>query len=801
MKIAIRCWFLLSSLFSTTVFGQSVDSIINYYGANYPQEKIHIQFDKELYVPGETIWFKAYIFEENLPSARSTNFYAALYDEDGNRLQDHISPIFNSVTDGHFIIPDSLASKQLICRAYTSWMLNFDSSFLFTKAIKLINTNAKDNVDGSPKKVTLQFFPEGGDMIEGTRNTIAFKANYANGLPYEIDALIKKQETGEVIIPIRSEHNGMGRFDLEINSNEKFYAEWRDHSGTVQRTNLPKPKVAGVSLKLVQQKDKLLFNIANKLPNDSLHVIMYMYQQVFYIKHLSVSADIPFTRMVPINTLPSGTMQVTVFDANWQPVAERVAFINNSNYSLPATIINKETTNQSRAKNIIEIELTDTMPANMSLSITDAEFNIEKANSNIVTAMLLGGDLKGYIHDPSYYFTNNTDSLLKARLDLVMLTHGWRRYNWNTIISRSQPVINYPGDNYLSVHGQVGSDIVSKVSADEVVNLIIKTKDSTNMFYAVRPDSTGLLKQTGLVFYDTARISFSFNKNKIWNAKLAFSSYNYTHRLPYFLNSSNSYMVPDSMGYVRFNQSASLFSYYNNSKVIRVEKEKTLQTVVVKNDRGNWKNDPLYLMDKRYANGVFGSTGGVGIDVMNDEMAPAKIDVYNFLIGKIPGLGIDYTDPRSNKILKYLRPLIFFIDDTEVDNQEVEKLEIHNIAYIKLIERHGGRPGFPAAISFYSKKGEDLIDRRPKATDMRMVKVAGYSAIKEFYSPDYSESNTTLGTDARITLLWVPYILTNAKTLKVPVSFYNNDFTKKMRVVLEGINEEGKMIHIEKFIE
>ena len=104
-------------------------------------------------------------------------------------------------------------------------------------------------------------------------------------------------------------------------------------------------------------------------------------------------------------------------------------------------------------------------------------------------------------------------------------------------------------------------------------------------------------------------------------------------------------------------------------------------------------------------------------------------------------------------------------------------------------------------LAIYLKKGDDLIDRRPKDTDQKLVKVAGYSAQKEFYQPDYSQSNTTLGTDARTTLLWLPYMLTDKNNLKIPVTFYNNDFSKKLRVVLEGINEDGKMIHIEKIIE
>ena len=111
------------------------------------------------------------------------------------------------------------------------------------------------------------------------------------------------------------------------------------------------------------------------------------------------------------------------------------------------------------------------------------------------------------------------------------------------------------------------------------------------------------------------------------------------------------------------------------------------------------------------------------------------------------------------------------------------------------------RGDYGSAVSIYLKKGDDLIDRRPKDSDLREVKIAGYSPVKEFYSPDYAQTNTTLGTDARTTLLWLPYITTDAANRKIPISFYNNDLTKRMRIVLEGINEEGKMVHIEKIIE
>jgi hypothetical protein len=379
-----------------------------------------------------------------------------------------------------------------------------------------------------------------------------------------------------------------------------------------------------------------------------------------------------------------------------------------------------------------------------------------------------------------------------------MLTHGWRRYNWDDMLVQKTPKINYPGDNYLSAYGQISKEVMEKITAEENVNLIVKTKDSTNNFYALTPDNDGLLKQNGLIFYDTARILFSFNKNKLWNRQMAFSTSNYTYSQSRLINNYRDYFMRDAAGYVKSNSSASLFNYYNTNKANQpFNKEKTLEGVVVKSGGWhNWKNDPMYKMDEKYTSGLFrGGATSEAYDILHDEMADASRDVYTYLKYRSGILS------RDDKTI----PPLYFIDEHMADFSEVELLWMTNIAYIKIIypyfgtRNEGGKLG--VAISIYTKKGDDLIDRRPKDTDLQQVKIMGYSPIKEFYSPDYSQNNTGLGTDARTTLLWLPYIVTDAANRKVPITFYNNDLSKRLRIVLEGINDEGKMIHIEKVVD
>ena len=678
---------------------QKIETAINSYGENFATEKIHLHFDKEVYLPGETIWFKAYVFEENLPSLRSTNFYISLYNKNGGVLQQKIYPIINATADGHFDIADTITSDQLICRAYTSWMLNFDTAFLFTKAIKLYANNVAADAIQNSLTVSLKFFAEGGDIITGERNTVAFIATYNNGLPFEVSGVLKNQQTGEVMLNFKAQHDGMGKFDIEQQPDEKYYAEWMDNKGKLQQTFLPEKKSAGVAFKVVQQKTKLYYNVVNKSATDTLHVLAYMYQKIIYKASLPITNGQRHTGVIPLENFPSGALQLTVFNADWQAVAERICFINNNNYLLNTTIYTSAINLQKRGKNIIEISVADTVPANLSLSITDADFNKEASGTNIITNLLLSGDIKGYIHNPAYYFTKPGDAALQEQLDLVMLTHGWRRYNWENMRVNKMPVINFLPDNYLSIYGQMSNDALRKIKTDETVNLVVKTKDSTTHYYFSKPDEKGFLKTAGLIFYDTAKIYFSFNTEKLLNKQLAFSNTNFTVPQPISINNFHDYL------YKKDNNSsanAALNTFYTAIKSkLFVTKEKTLQGVVVKSGGWrNWKNDPIVKMDSKYATGAFGGgANAFSFDVLHDEKAWTKLDFYNYIKNKVPGLAIGSFDAINGRVISYTGKAVFiYIDEHEMNNSDLENINLSEIAYIKFIPNFMGR-GMDAGVA------------------------------------------------------------------------------------------------------
>jgi hypothetical protein len=162
-KIVVAFFVLMIFI---SAHAQSVDSVMSIYAEKYQQEKIHIHFDKAAYNKGETVWLKAYLMAGTEPSDISKSFYIDCYDANGKMLAHNIFPVFESCAKGQFVIPDNYTQPFVHVRAYTKWMLNFDSSFLFDKNIPVVTslTNTKNK---SIAKYEIQFFPEGGDLIDG----------------------------------------------------------------------------------------------------------------------------------------------------------------------------------------------------------------------------------------------------------------------------------------------------------------------------------------------------------------------------------------------------------------------------------------------------------------------------------------------------------------------------------------------------------------------------------------------------------------------------------------------------------
>jgi hypothetical protein len=205
--------------------------------------------------------------------------------------------------------------------------------------------------------------------------------------------------------------------------------------------------------------------------------------------------------------------------------------------------------------------------------------------------------------------------------------------------------------------------------------------------------------------------------------------------------------------------------------------------------------------EKLYVGGLF-SGDGKGFDVVNDRTAVSSFNVFQYLQGKVAGLQIISNGANTQLSWRGGTPAVY-LNEMQTDISQVASINMADVGYIKVIS-----PGSAGAISnsgsgvisVYLRKGGDVVNS-PEDSKLGVVRLRGYSAVKQFYLPDYATpGNEGFYDDLRVTLYWNPMIILEKSKKRFRFQFYNNDVSTRFRVVMEGINEDGKLVHVEKVV-
>lgn len=774
---------------------QNIDAAINSYATIYSPERLYIHYDKAGYSPGETVWFKAYMMNEVIPGDESKTLYIDWIDDKGNLLLHGVSPLVEAVTNGQFEIPADYKGKLLYVRAYTKWMLNFDSAFLYHKEIPIF-TKDRSTADVKNKVIpTIRFFPEGGDIISGISNKIAFKANDQWGRPVKVKGVIVNSQ-GKTEDKIDAIHDGMGYFFLTPKNGLTYSAKWKDEKGVEHNTELPKVKTEGAALQVVVSGTNRLFSVtcspelATKM--DSVYLIGTLYQHLAFKVAKATGSEL-IKGTIPTAGLPSGILTITLFDKNWKPLAERITYINNQEYSFTPEMEVQRWGLNKRARNELKLSIPDSLVASLSISVTDAAIGTDSSNT-VISHLMLSSELKGDIYNPAYYFSNNSDST-NQHLDLVMLTHGWRRFKWDDIVAGKITSPRYPKDtSYISLSGKVLGVLPGQINRDASVVLMVKQKDKEGEMLLVPIESNGTFNDRSAIIFDTAQIYYSFQKAKeLKDASIQFM----VDRLPApslnFSAFSKPYgLFPDTTGSYR---QFMLANEANN--VAEFLKVKTLENVTVKS-KGK---SPTQLLDEKYTHGLFAGGDGYQFDLVNDPLSGGALNIFTYLQGKVAGLQINANGPTPSMTWRGGSPQLY-LDETPTDASFVSSLSVNDVAYVKVFRPPfmGGFNGANGAIAIYTRRGGDVKSEPGKG--LASNKVFGYTGIKEFYSPNYASFTTrNEQRDIRTTLYWNPSIIMTPQNKQVVLSFYNNDVSGAFRVIIEGMTRDGRLAHIEQMME
>jgi hypothetical protein len=792
-KIIVASFCILYACLASNA--QNIEAAINTYGDKYGQERIYLHYDKSSYSAGETVWFKVYLMTEIIPATESKTLYTDWLDDKGGLMHHGVSPIVDGISTGQFEIPAEYKGKFIQVKSYTKWMLNFDSAFIYNKYIRILT---KEVIQPSAVKYnvapSIQFFPEGGDIVMGLVNKIAFKAEDQWGRPVRVKGVVAANQS-KIIDSIKSIHDGMGYFYLIPQPGITYNVRWKDEKGVEYSNALPAIKPAGVSMQITlagtNRYLNLLYTPEIVTAMDSLHIVGTMYQhQTFRITRPTNSPSIKLT--IPTAGLPSGILTITVFDKFWKPLTERITYVDNQEYLFKPEMEVKHWGLNKRARNEIRIAVPDSLIANLSVSITDANIGTD-STTNIISHLFLSSELKGEVYNPAWYFSQKSDSI-NQHLDLVMLTHGWRRFKWEEIVSGKSPKMKFARDtSYLTLSGKIYGVTPGQIQPGSAIILIVQQKNAEGKFVFTPVTAAGTFNDPSVIIFDTAHVYYQLPKAKgLGDASVQFMP----DRLPSpSLNpnpvAGNKGPWPDTTG--MFRQWALANEAMDLAEKLKI---KTLENVTVKS-----KVKPVIeVMDEKYTSGLF-KGDGYQFDLVNDPFSSSAMSIFTYLQGKVAGLQINTGAGTPSLQWRGGTPQLY-LDEVPADPDFISSVSVNDVAFIKVFRPPfmGGFNGANGAIAIYTRRGNDVKPTPGKGLNNN--KVFGYTMIKEFYSPRYLPTSPRNDErDLRTTLYWNPDVTITPQKREVVLSFYNNDVSNSFRVIIEGMTRDGRLAHIEQIME
>lgn len=513
--------FFITTLFilcTVNAYAQSSDTIFSRYfryaqnfADAYPREKVSLHLDNASYYLGDTIWFKAYVVtaEQNLPTTISKPLYVELLDQLGNVVERQIIQLTDGEGTGQIILNNTFFTGYYEMRAYTKWMLAFDNPSCFSRVLPVYRKRLSDEetprsiatyrMDASmkqrpkdkEKKFTVRFFPEGGQLVKGISSIVAFEATSRDKGAADVEGTVVLP-SGEELAHIRSLHDGMGYF--EYKPEEKAGVAKIDYEGSTYQFDLPEALPQGYVLRIDNRREMLDITVArsSQAMKDTLAVFVSSQGRPYKCMTLDFEDELNCQFRISTKELPPGVQQISLVNLKGETLCERFCYVMPRSSMLLAcktdhALYRPFEPVTCRIK--VRDHLNRPVQANLSVSIRNGvESDFREYDHSIYTDLLLVSDLKGYIHQPGFYFENQSAERFKM-LDVLLLVRGWRKYDLSRLIGKRPFLPRYLPETSLTLYGQVES-YFGKALRNVGVSILAR-RDSVSIAGMTKTDSLG----------------------------------------------------------------------------------------------------------------------------------------------------------------------------------------------------------------------------------------------------------------------------------------------------------------------
>ncbi len=410
--------------------------------ANGNRDIVYLLPSKEICETGEDMWFKAYLMDwQNLAlSDKSQTLYLQVRNEKGEVVWSEKYPLMAGRGDGHIYIGENWQQGEYYMEGYTRSSFTADSTTnIHPRRIRVvervmqmdsISTEAvkNDSIQRLTAKHRFTLFPEGGHLIDGINSTVAFKATYGNGFPD--DASGKVLEDGKEIASFISVHDGMGKFALTPLQGKDYKVVLTDG----RTYALPAIERTGMTLRILRNNTTSITMLVSA--SDSLPHPFTVFAKQRGVPCCSAKGIVRARQIVrlPIERFSmQGIAEITLFDENDHPMAERLVYVNPARRLNIAALTDRQQYNR-RDGGKVRLRVTDSsgqpVQSELAVSIFDEAYLYLPGHENILSHCYLSEEIRGNIFNPTYYFDERNEDRSQA-LDLLLMTQGWRSYVLN----------------------------------------------------------------------------------------------------------------------------------------------------------------------------------------------------------------------------------------------------------------------------------------------------------------------------------------------------------------------------------
>lgn len=459
-----------------------------------PQEKVYLHLDNTGYFENETVWFKAYLVrtDRSSPSDLSKVLYVELLNMSGDVIKTTKWPVDSlGQSRGDLKLDSLLGSGFYEIRAYTRYMTNWGPLACYSRVIPVFkkpseegnysdlsirprlykhrDPNNRDRSDSLHAKamdeglsssemlktISVQFFPEGGKLVEGKKSRVALMAADDNGYPYQSEGFVVNGN-GDVLALVNTDSLGRGVFEVTPDGSPLSMQMRNRKSGesrSVQIFPLPPAEKEGCVLTLDAVSDDMLVSVqcSDSLVGSPLGCVLMHEGNILYCDTMEalplVEIELDRSRQHP------GVSQFTVFDSLGRILAERRFFICPRSSSDDRVLVSSAATRLRPCGKVI-LDVQSLPYSTISLSAIDAGSMTNGKQGNIRTWLLLSSDVRGYISNVDYYFESD-DKAHRESADLLMLTQAWRRYDWEEMAGVKPMANPQPVEDKFYVFGKL----------------------------------------------------------------------------------------------------------------------------------------------------------------------------------------------------------------------------------------------------------------------------------------------------------------------------------------------------------